>query len=106
MLSSSSTMRMLAAMGALGAGGVTRTRDLTLTKRLLYQLSYTSRAVNYNHPAPPPKGCELFRCRARRCAVRSAIPAASRRLLRRPGAAFKMPNIEQGALMRQNGEGV
>jgi hypothetical protein len=25
-----------------GAGGVTRTRDLTLTKRLLYQLSYAS----------------------------------------------------------------
>ena len=26
----------------VGAGGVTRTRDLTLTKRLLYQLSYAS----------------------------------------------------------------
>src|SRR5262245_41932586 len=28
--------------GACGAGGPTRTDDLTLTKRLLYQLSYTS----------------------------------------------------------------
>ena len=28
--------------GGLGAGGVTRTRDLLITSEMLYQLSYTS----------------------------------------------------------------
>src|SRR5687767_877119 len=73
---------MLAAVGVLGAGGVTRTRDLTLTKRLLYQLSYASEAFHYSDqsmPAVAASGDPPRRVSGTRRRIRGSAAAATRR---------------------------
>src|ERR1700752_437880 len=88
MLSSSSTTRMLAAIGAcFGAGGPTRTGDLLITNQLLYQLSYTSKCAAkgagrlYAHVLQRGSRVNLFLYTALRHTVRSAIRAFGRAAL-------------------------